>query len=512
MPIIQVVPWRLCDRGTEAGATARGHRLDMTAHKLRIFVSSPGDVGQERLIATRVLERLQGEFWSSFELEPIVWEHEPLRASAHFQEQILPPSETDIVICILWSRLGTRLPEQFCRKDGSRYASGTEWEFEDALQAFRERGVPDLMVYRKTAEPHVSMSDEVALLQRLEQKKALDAFIDRWFGNPKDSFRLAFHTFEAPDTFETLLETHLRKLIQQRLPTHFVEQDDAAVPIRWHEGSPFRGLEVFDIEHAPVFFGRTRAIAEIKEALIRQAGRGCAFVLVLGMSGCGKSSLIRAGVLPTITQAGVIEGISLWRWCLLRPSDAPEDLELALAQSLLEDRALPELAAIGFDSHELAALFRQAPERAAAAVQMGLKRAAEAAAATERLTSPPTARLAVIVDQLEELFTLAPVDTREREAFVAAISALARSGCVWVIATLRSDFYPRCVELPELAALKEGTGQYDVLPASFAEIGQMIRRSQVRGESADRRAARRRAARRGGARPGSAAPAGVHAG
>src|SRR5207244_2314223 len=262
--------------------------------------------------------------WSSFELEPIVWEHEPLRASAHFQEQILPPSETDIVICILWSRLGTRLPEQFCRKDGSRYASGTEWEFEDALQAFRERGVPDLMVYRKTAEPHVSMSDEVAVLQRLEQKKAVDAF---------------------------------------------------------------RGLEVFDIEHAPVFFGRTRAIAEIKEALIRQAGRGCAFVLVLGMSGCGKSSLIRAGVLPTITQAGVIEGIGLWRWCLLRPSDAPEDLDLALAQAMLGEQALPELADVGFDAHELAALFRQAPERAAAAVEMSLKRAAEAVRTRERLAS-----------------------------------------------------------------------------------------------------------------------------
>ena len=42
----------------------------MTARKLRIFLSSPGDVGQERLIATRVLERLQGEFWGTVDLEP----------------------------------------------------------------------------------------------------------------------------------------------------------------------------------------------------------------------------------------------------------------------------------------------------------------------------------------------------------------------------------------------------------------------------------------------------------
>src|SRR5207248_3020441 len=178
----------------------------------------------------------------------------------------------------------------------------------------------------------------------------------------------------------------------------------------------------FDVEHAPVFFGRTRAIAEIKEALVRQAERGCAFVLLLGMSGCGKSSLARAGVLPTITQPGVIERIGLWRWCLLRPSDSPEDLPVALARALLEKEALPELADAGFDARELAALFRQAPERAAAAIRMGLGRAAEAEASTERLTSVPEARLAVVVDQLEELFTLAPVDVREREAFVAALS------------------------------------------------------------------------------------------
>src|SRR5262245_30407550 len=159
------------------------------ARTIRVFISSPGDVGQERLIAARVLERLQGEFAGAVELEPVLWEHEPLRASAHFQEQIVPPSETDIVLCILWSRLGTRLPDQFRREDGSSYASGTEWEFEDALKSFRERGTPDLMVYRKTAAPQASISDEDALLQRLEQKRALDTFVDRWFGNPKDSFR-----------------------------------------------------------------------------------------------------------------------------------------------------------------------------------------------------------------------------------------------------------------------------------------------------------------------------------
>ena len=98
---------------------------------LRIFISSPGDVGEERVIADRVVQRLKGEFDRFFTLEPILWEHEPLRATGHFQEQIIAPSKTDVLVCILWSRLGTRLPKDFTREDGTPYASGTEWEFED---------------------------------------------------------------------------------------------------------------------------------------------------------------------------------------------------------------------------------------------------------------------------------------------------------------------------------------------------------------------------------------------
>ena len=451
----------------------------MPTRTLRIFISSPGDVGQERLLATRVLDRLRGEFACYVELEPILWEHEPLRATGHFQEQIIPPSQCDIVVCILWSRLGTRLPPSFHREDGSLFASGTEWEFEDAYRSFRERGKPDLMVYRKTAEPHASISDEAALLQRLDQKKALDVFIDRWFGNPQEAFRAAFHAFEAPDQFETLLETHLRRLIRDRLPEHLEDGGDAAaaspVPISWHKGSPFRGLEAFDYEHAPVFFGRTRAIAGIKEALLRQARGGCAFVMVFGMSGCGKSSLVRAGVLPTLTQPGVVEGIGLWRWGVFRPTDATGDLCAGLAGALLGEKALPELKDAGMGPDELALLLQQAPERAVLPLEKALERAAAAVARKEGLSTPPQARLALIIDQLEEMFTRERVTPPERERFVHALSTLARSGLVWILATMRSDFYPRCADIPELAALKEGAGQYDVLPSTFAEVGQMIR-------------------------------------
>src|SRR5262249_39789488 len=153
---------------------------------------------------------------------------------------------------------------------------------------FRERGKPDLLVYRKTAEAMASITDEAGLYRRLEQKRALDAFVERWFGSPESAFKAAFHVFKTLDELELLLRAHLSKLIRQRLPQH-ITREGVAPSILWHQGSPYRGLERFDAEHAPIFFGRTRAIGEIKHALMQQAANGCAFLLILGMSGCGKS-------------------------------------------------------------------------------------------------------------------------------------------------------------------------------------------------------------------------------
>lgn len=61
--------------------------------------------------------------------------------------------------------------------------------------------------------------------------------------------------------------------------------------------SPFRGLDIFEFENADLFFGRARAIGACMERLQQLAAAGKAFLLVYGMSGSGKSSLLRAGLL-----------------------------------------------------------------------------------------------------------------------------------------------------------------------------------------------------------------------
>jgi hypothetical protein len=80
--------------------------------EFRIFISSPADVSAERRRAALVVEQLAKEYARFFKIEPVLWESEPMLASGHFQDAIVPPAETDILVLIVWSCLGTPLPEQ----------------------------------------------------------------------------------------------------------------------------------------------------------------------------------------------------------------------------------------------------------------------------------------------------------------------------------------------------------------------------------------------------------------
>lgn len=185
--------------------------------KFQIFISSPGDVIPERRVLKAVVARLNEEFSGQAYLIPILWEEEPLLASDTFQAQIHPPSETDIYIGILWSRIGSPLPETILRPDGSRYDSGTAFEFEDALQGYQENGKPEMLLYRKSGAPVMSLSDNSAVLERLEQIERLSTYIDRWLIAEDGSYIGAFHNFDDPEQFEAMAEIHLRKMVEKLL-------------------------------------------------------------------------------------------------------------------------------------------------------------------------------------------------------------------------------------------------------------------------------------------------------
>jgi hypothetical protein len=268
------------------------------ARQVRVFVFSPGDARFERSRLERVAERLNGEFQGVARLVTIRWETEFYKARDTFQAQIPEAAQCDIVVAIFRGRLGTELPPDFPpMPDGKPYPSGTAYEVLSAIDASKERGLPDVYVFRLPQPPSVQLDDP----KRAEieaQWCHLKVFFESWFKTPEGQFKAAFQTFASTDAFEAQVESLLRKWLEEKvLHGHAV-----AWPVRV-KGSPFRGLASFGAKHAPVFFGRSRDIAKATDRLKDAAEKGCPFLLVDGPSGSGKSSLARAGLVrrPTLS-------------------------------------------------------------------------------------------------------------------------------------------------------------------------------------------------------------------
>jgi hypothetical protein len=162
---------------------------------------------------------------------------------------------------------------------------------------------------------------------------------------------------------------------------------------------PYPGMAPFGPEDAALFRGRQKLITEVVTKLAVQIRSGGGPLVVVGPSGVGKSSLLRAGVLPALAAGEApVAGGAGWPQVYLRPGADPLG-ELAT-----------HLDALGIGEPGLAAAIRADP----AALRRALRRADEQAALGEApvQATPPTAagpladrRMVIVVDQLEELFT-----------------------------------------------------------------------------------------------------------
>jgi WD40 repeat protein len=456
--------------------------------RIRIFISSPGDLPSERLRADLVVDKLSQDFSRFFEIESYRWEHEAMIASQHFQDAIELPSAFDVVVLILWSRLGTSLPAKtevraYQGIDGRTPVTGTEWEYEEALKSARARGAPDLLAFRNVSQAPVDPRNPDA---QIVQLNALNDFWRRHFAD-RGVFKIAYYEFETLDEFAGKLERSLRKLIERR-----VQKRGAAGPaaVIWLE-DPFRGLQSYDFFHAPIFFGRVGLVTKAIERLAGNAAHGVgAFLMVSGASGSGKSSLVKAAMVPRLMKPQRVTGLAFLRRVLMRPAEAGADLVLGLAQALTrrdqeDDRVgLPELLGPGQNVLKLAEHLRGAAEAPGYLFVGALGRLTEAAQQDGHILRYESARLILIVDQLEEIFTESGIEAAERAIFVKLLFGLATSGVVWVVTTLRSDFWHRVEDLPVLVQLSEDLGRLDVSAPSHAEVSEIISKpAQVAGLS-----------------------------
>ncbi len=307
---------------------------------IRILISSPGDVAEERDRARQVVESLRRRYARKFLIKPVLWEELALQADVSFQEGIdLVLSKDhgiDIAVFILWSRLGSAVGPLIRKTDGSEFRSGTERELALMLQARQQSGWnrPALLAYTRhdesSFEERLRGKPTAEKEELISQKKLVERFIQETFCDQEGGHNTrAYHTFDRPVTFAQRLRVHLVELLDQIAGelTETVWDIDK-------QGAPFLGLRAFQPEHADVFFGREEETHEVRFALREQARRGCAFLLLLGASGSGKSSLARSGALPDIIQNELDDQVVAWRSLIITPAELAPDPVLALLRRL----------------------------------------------------------------------------------------------------------------------------------------------------------------------------------
>jgi hypothetical protein len=125
------------------------------------------------------------------------------------------PSECDIVVVIFWARMGTPLPDDYKKSDGSRYLSGTEWEYEDAESAAKRASKPLVVIYRRTEEPSIKLSDPEFEQKRQQWQRVQDFF--KRFTAPTGEILGGYTPYETPEEFRKALENDLKILIQRIL-------------------------------------------------------------------------------------------------------------------------------------------------------------------------------------------------------------------------------------------------------------------------------------------------------
>ncbi|WP_169809372.1 hypothetical protein [Actinomadura chibensis] len=224
---------------------------------------------------------------------------------------------------------------------------------------------------------------------------------------------------------------------------------------------PYRGLVAFTEADAGVFHGREVVTAQLV-AKLAQRLPGTGPLVVTGASGAGKSSLLRAGLLPAIGRGELSAEARDWpRHVLDRPTGTPLARLAALIAGLAGLEAPGVLRSLAERPDEAGLLVRQAADTDAR--RRGLPGGA--------------ARLILVVDQFEELFTLEDAAERadaERDAFVTALhAATAPPADALVLIAVRGDFIDRCARHPLLAAALQD-GPFIVGPMPAADLRRAI--------------------------------------
>ncbi|MGZ9146695.1 MAG: DUF4062 domain-containing protein, partial [Nitrospira sp.] len=275
-------------------------------------------------------------------------------------------------------------------------------------------------------------------------------FTDLKYGERQEQFRKRLS--DAGIICRLFSDFHeLEKLIYQALQEEVPvasRVSGSPEPITWPDGkSPYRGLQWFTQEYAPLFFGRDREVDELVAKMSEPEGRT---LLVIRVSGSGKSSVVSAGVWQAIIKEGRLPGSAQWKWHRIQPSDGDTPWA-ALARGLKEAFQLSARPRVTTASSTLRNLLAQ-----------HLSQGQE---------------LILFVDQFEEVFTSGFTEL-DIQTFLDQLIGTVQDAAnrLRVVATIRSEFLGKLEAYKPTLNLLNSPYRYHLGPVSPRMLQDMVER------------------------------------
>lgn len=418
--------------------------------KIRIFISSPSDVQFERNIARKVINDLNLMFSEYVKLEVLMWEDFPLSASSTFQEGIdyfLTSEPIDIAVFILWSRLGTPLCSKFLKKDGTPYKSGTEYEFDLMMRLCEDTQHPNrILTYVKQDERHTATKNFSELRELIRQKDSLESFLKEYFRDEETNSNYAYLTFGQNKSFEQVFTIHVKNAIKDII--------GEVKELKEWEGNPYVGLNSYEYEQQSIFWGRKQIVHDTASRLI------CADVdndykrsmIVLGASGSGKSSFVKAGLLPFFCN----NDVSSYDYVIITPSMFAGRVYQGILDILVEKYAF-------LYGHPFIQELKE-----------GITDVTNFNYLSYALDNNPKSDCILYIDQFEELFSDNQITEKERQMVLLLLRGLINTHKIYVFMSMRSDFYNRFSLYPQMTQIKEDCLLVDLPVMGITEITEIV--------------------------------------
>ena len=248
-----------------------------------------------------------------------------------------------------------------------------------------------------------------------------------------------------------------------------VGEQHRAAETNWTDQSPFPGLNAFNQQHSPVYYGRNAAVNNLLNQLAEQCARKRPFTLIIGPSGSGKSSLVHAGLLPRLMNKKGVNGIHAIDYISIDFSDIrPTSIVEELASCMLDWEINNTPLFDGESPNSLALKLKTDPQQIIDTAKTQMAKASEHPAIVHSC-------FVIVLDRLEAYLTTSEVNQNQRNATFELLETLSKSGLFMVLLVCRNDFYHQLAAYPTLMKFKERGAHFDLAPPTPGELSQMIR-------------------------------------